>query len=106
MWVSDKRLYRTRGGKVVEADDVRATDGASLLCIPGDELPTKPVVEKLERAPEVKAVKVAENKAVKQGENKAKEAADNKAKGKGEKEPETDGPVQPSLEETAPDKQE
>lgn len=98
MWVSDKRLYRTRIGKVVEAEDVRATDGAVLLCIPGDELPTRPVVEKLIPREELKAVKPAENKALKPGENKGKAKAQEK--------PEVSEPEQPSLDDAAPEKQE
>lgn len=76
MWKSDKRLYRTKQGKIVEEGDVRVTNGAVLIAIPGDELPTKPVIEPIHRdTNEAKAKKPDEDKAIKAGENKEKKQA-------------------------------
>ncbi|PKN98001.1 MAG: hypothetical protein CVU42_13845 [Chloroflexi bacterium HGW-Chloroflexi-4] len=64
-----ERLYRSRDGKkVVLEKDVRAL---TLIATPGDELPEKPTIEKLDTGqPEQKAVKSAEDKKLKQGEDK------------------------------------
>lgn len=66
MWVCDKRLYRTKKGKIVEEGDARATDGAVLVATPGMVFPEKPIIER----PETKAVKPVEDKAVHPKEDK------------------------------------
>lgn len=64
-----ERLYRSRDGKkVVLEKDVRAL---TLIATPGDELPEKPTIEKLDTGqPEQKAVKKGEDKSLKPDENK------------------------------------
>jgi hypothetical protein len=64
-----ERLYRSRDGKkVVLETDVRAL---TLIATPGDELPEKPTIEKLDTGrPETKAVKPSEDKKLKPGEDK------------------------------------
>jgi len=64
-----ERLYRSADGKkVVFEKDVRAR---TLIATPGEELPEKPTIEKLDTGkPETKAVKKGEDKSIKPDENK------------------------------------
>jgi hypothetical protein len=55
-WICDRRLYRTKKGKIVEEGDARVTDGAVLVATPGMDFPEKPIIEKLES----KAIQVSE----------------------------------------------
>lgn len=64
-----ERLFRSSDGRKVVLDgDVRAR---ILIATPGDELPEKPTIEKLDTGqPEKKAIKSGENKALKPGDDK------------------------------------
>jgi hypothetical protein len=76
MWICNRKLYRTKDGKLVEESDPRAE---VLLFSPGDVLANEPVTSPpappLKGDGSEKAVKPVEDKAV-------KPAADKKRKGK------------------------
>lgn len=78
MWVCNRKLYRTKDGKLVEEGDPRAH---VLLFAPGDILANEPVLSSppksgsAQDAPEAqdaKAVEPEEDKAVKPAENKSR----------------------------------
>lgn len=85
MWICDKRLYRSADGrKVVLEGDVRAR---TLIAAPGDELPEKPAIEKLDTGQpgkktgfssqkddsvKQKSLELTEDKAIKPDENKGR----------------------------------
>lgn len=59
MWKCDRRIWRGLHGKLYEDGDPRAQ---ALVATAGDELESKPVVEKALKPAEDKAVKPSENK--------------------------------------------
>ena len=75
MWICDQRLYRSDRGKIVQENDVRAR---ILIAAPGDELPNKPVIEKLDTGQPggTKMIARSEDKAVKPSENKGRKVED------------------------------
>ena len=72
MWKCDRKIWRGKGGKLYEDGDPRAQ---VLVATPGDELESKPSVEKLLVDPSSKALKKSEDKAVKPSEDKGRKAS-------------------------------
>ena len=75
-WKCDRRIWRGKNGKLYEDGDPR---GWELVAALGDELESKPSVEKSLKLTEDKAQKPSEDKSLKPTEDKAQKPSEDKS---------------------------